>query len=43
VVGDPATIQRMLIETAEYLEAIVEQTLAALNDGAPPHTDIVHA
>jgi len=42
VVRDPAKIQRMLIETAEYLEAIVEQTLAALNDGAPPHTDIVH-
>jgi alkyl sulfatase BDS1-like metallo-beta-lactamase superfamily hydrolase len=42
VVGDPAKIQRMLIETAEYLESIVEQTLAALNDGAPPHTDIVH-
>ncbi len=42
VVGNREKIQRMLIETAEYLESIVEQTLAALNDGAPPHTDIVH-
>ena len=42
VVNDPAKVRRMLIETAEYLEDIVAQTLAALNDGAPPHTDIVH-
>src|SRR5262245_8936161 len=42
VVGDPAKARRMLIETAEYLENIVAQTLAALNEGAPPHTDIVH-
>jgi glyoxylase-like metal-dependent hydrolase (beta-lactamase superfamily II) len=42
VVRDPGKIQRMLLETAEYLEALVAQALAALNDGAPPHTDIVH-
>jgi alkyl sulfatase BDS1-like metallo-beta-lactamase superfamily hydrolase len=42
VVRNAALIQRMLLETAEYLESIVEQTLAALEDGSPPHTDIVH-
>ena len=41
VVDDAALIRRMLSETADYLEAIVEQTIAALNDGAPPHVDIV--
>ncbi|MBV9050820.1 MAG: MBL fold metallo-hydrolase [Hyphomicrobiales bacterium] len=42
VMNDPVKIRRILIETAEYLEAIVERTLAAMADGAPPHTDIVH-
>ncbi len=42
VVNDPALLQRMLLETAELLETIVERTLDALNEGAPPHTDIVH-
>ena len=42
VVNDPAKIQRMLLETADYLEYIVTQTLDALNDGAPPHVDILH-
>jgi alkyl sulfatase BDS1-like metallo-beta-lactamase superfamily hydrolase len=42
VVGKPDLIQRMLLETASFLESIVEQTLAAMNDGAPPHVDIVH-
>ncbi len=41
VVDDPATIRRMLLETAEYLEAIVASTLEALEDGSPPHVDIV--
>jgi len=31
----------MLLETADYLDTIVEQTLAALEDGSPPHVDIV--
>ena len=43
IVDDPAKIRRLLTETAELLEAIVERTLAALNDGSPPHVDIVHA
>lgn len=42
VVSDPAKIHRMLIETADYLDSLVAQTIAALNDGAPPHVDIVH-
>ncbi len=41
VVSEPEKIQRMLLETAAYLESIVEQTLKALNDGSPPHVDIV--
>ncbi|MFF0445905.1 alkyl sulfatase dimerization domain-containing protein [Streptomyces sp. NPDC004609] len=41
IVDDPETVQRLLVETADYLDSIVEQTLAALNEGAPPHTDIV--
>lgn len=42
VVDDPAKIRRMLLETADYLDSIVAQTIAALNDSAPPHVDIVH-
>lgn len=41
VVGDPERIRRMLLETADYLDALVEQTIAALEDGSPPHVDIV--
>lgn len=42
VIDDPAKIQRMLLETADFLDAIVERTLDAMNDGSPPHADIVH-
>lgn len=42
VVRDGKLIKRMLLETASFLEAIVERTLDALNDGSPPHVDIVH-
>lgn len=42
VVGDAKLIRRMLVETAELLEAIVERTLEALDEGSPPHVDIVH-
>jgi glyoxylase-like metal-dependent hydrolase (beta-lactamase superfamily II) len=42
VVQDPAKVKRLLLETAEYLDSIVRQTLAAMNDSAPPHVDIVH-
>jgi alkyl sulfatase BDS1-like metallo-beta-lactamase superfamily hydrolase len=40
VVQDPAKVKRLLIESAEYLDSIVRQTLAAMSDGAPPHVDI---
>ena len=43
VIDDPDGIKERLLTTAEYLETIVEQTLEALNDGSPPHTDVVHA
>jgi glyoxylase-like metal-dependent hydrolase (beta-lactamase superfamily II) len=43
VVQDAEKIQQMLLETADYLEAIVAQTLAAMEAGAPPHVDIVHS
>lgn len=42
VVGDAEKIQRMLLETAGFLDTIVERTLDAMNDGSPPHVDIVH-
>jgi len=42
VVQDSAKVKRLVLETADYLDSIVCQTLAALNDGAPPHIDIVH-
>ncbi|WP_276257393.1 alkyl sulfatase dimerization domain-containing protein [Haloglomus litoreum] len=41
VVDDPAGIERRLRTTAEYLETVVDRTLAALNDESPPHADIV--
>jgi glyoxylase-like metal-dependent hydrolase (beta-lactamase superfamily II) len=43
VVGDAALVRRMLLETAAYLEALVERTLAVLENGSPPHVDVVHA
>jgi glyoxylase-like metal-dependent hydrolase (beta-lactamase superfamily II) len=42
VVRDAKTIRRMLEDTAELLETIVERTLEVLNAGSPPHVDIVH-
>jgi glyoxylase-like metal-dependent hydrolase (beta-lactamase superfamily II) len=41
IVDDPDEIQRRLLVAAEYLDTIVERTLDALNDGSPPHVDIV--
>lgn len=43
VVRDRTLIRRMLLETADFLDVIVERTIASLNKGAPPHADIVHA
>ena len=41
VVNDAAKIERMLTETAEFLETVVSRTMAAMNNGSPPHVDIV--
>jgi glyoxylase-like metal-dependent hydrolase (beta-lactamase superfamily II) len=43
VVDDPDKVRHMLTSTADYLESIVAQALSALEDGSPPHVDIVHA
>ncbi|MFW5876819.1 MAG: alkyl sulfatase dimerization domain-containing protein, partial [Myxococcota bacterium] len=41
VVDDPDKIQRMLTETADYLDLLVERTIQAMENGSPPHVDIV--
>jgi glyoxylase-like metal-dependent hydrolase (beta-lactamase superfamily II) len=43
VVNEPQKVRQILLETAEYLDVIVERTLNAMAAGAPPHNDIVHA
>jgi glyoxylase-like metal-dependent hydrolase (beta-lactamase superfamily II) len=43
VIDDPELVARILIETAEYLEAIVERTLSVMEAGSPPHVDVVRA
>ncbi|MBX3269527.1 MAG: MBL fold metallo-hydrolase [Sandaracinaceae bacterium] len=42
VVDDAARIEEMLLETADFLDDIVAQVIEAMNDGSPPHVDIVH-
>ncbi|MEG9861222.1 MAG: alkyl sulfatase dimerization domain-containing protein [Parvularculales bacterium] len=42
VVNEPEKLQDMLLETAEFLETIHNRTVEALNNGSPPHVDIVH-
>jgi glyoxylase-like metal-dependent hydrolase (beta-lactamase superfamily II) len=39
---DPDRIRERLRTTEDYLDTIVERTIDALNDGSPPHVDIVH-
>jgi glyoxylase-like metal-dependent hydrolase (beta-lactamase superfamily II) len=41
VVQDPDKVHRILTESAGFLEHLVEQVVLALEDGSPPHTDIV--
>jgi glyoxylase-like metal-dependent hydrolase (beta-lactamase superfamily II) len=43
VVDDAPRVARMLTETADYLDALVEQTIAAMEAGSPPHVDIVRS
>ena len=42
IINEPQKVRRILLETAEILDQIVDRTLAAMAKGAPPHTDIVH-
>jgi len=41
VVDDAPLVQRILLETADLLESIVERTVAVLEVGSPPHVDVV--
>lgn len=41
IVDDPAEIRERLLAAADYLETIVDRTLSVLNDGSPPHVDVV--
>ena len=41
IVNDEEKIQRALLETADFLDDIVRQTLAQMENGSPPHVDIV--
>jgi alkyl sulfatase BDS1-like metallo-beta-lactamase superfamily hydrolase len=41
VIGEKDKIVRMLTETAAFLETIVSRTMAAMENGSPPHVDIV--
>ncbi|WP_276258250.1 alkyl sulfatase dimerization domain-containing protein [Haloglomus litoreum] len=41
IADDPEAVERRLLGCADYLDTIVDRTLEALNDGAPPHVDIV--
>ena len=43
VVDDPAGIEERLLATADYLDSIVDGAIDALNDGSPPHVDVLHA
>lgn len=41
VVDDPRLVRRILQDTAAFLEEVVDRTLAVLEDGSPPHVDVV--
>ncbi|MCX4844518.1 alkyl sulfatase dimerization domain-containing protein [Streptomyces sp. NBC_00893] len=41
VVNDPGLVRRILLDTAAFLEEVVDRTLAVLEDGSPPHVDVV--
>ena len=42
VIGEKDKIVRMLTETAAFLETVVSRTMAAMENGSPPHVDIVY-
>jgi alkyl sulfatase BDS1-like metallo-beta-lactamase superfamily hydrolase len=35
-------VREALLDSAAYLHALVEETIEALNDGSPPHVDVLH-
>jgi glyoxylase-like metal-dependent hydrolase (beta-lactamase superfamily II) len=41
VVNDEKKIAAMLTETADFLDTVVKRTMAAMENGSPPHVDIV--
>jgi glyoxylase-like metal-dependent hydrolase (beta-lactamase superfamily II) len=41
VINDAELVGRILTETADYLDSVVERTLAVLEAGSPPHVDVV--
>ncbi len=41
VIQDGEKLQKMLLETADFLEIIHTRTIDAMNQGSPPHVDIV--
>ena len=41
VVDDPTLVQRILVETADFLQTIVDRTLEIMEDGSPPHVDVI--
>ncbi|MDZ7688664.1 MAG: alkyl sulfatase dimerization domain-containing protein [Halobacteriales archaeon] len=41
IVDDPDEVKKLLLGAADYLDTIVDRTLDALNDGSPPHVDVV--
>jgi glyoxylase-like metal-dependent hydrolase (beta-lactamase superfamily II) len=41
IIDDPDTIRRVLTDTADRLDLIVNRVLDLLDDSSPPHTDIV--
>lgn len=43
IVDDAEAIEHRLRDGAAYLDRLVEETITAMNDDSPPHTDIVHA
>jgi glyoxylase-like metal-dependent hydrolase (beta-lactamase superfamily II) len=43
IVADPDKVRRVLLETADYLSELVRRTLDVMEQGSPPHVDVVHA
>jgi alkyl sulfatase BDS1-like metallo-beta-lactamase superfamily hydrolase len=43
IVDNRELIQSILLETADFLDSIVEQTISMLENGSPPHVDIVRS